>query len=651
MDPQTPQESGDSRRSTTDLNYEEDNISEVELSAVNEIADEDEFVEFIDQRFLEDDEFRLSGEERIRLEVLRDLRKPCNKLEYSQKLKDAAKRLGKSVRQVRRDVKAWEEYGPASLMPSPRADKGKPRKNKSYWYGQAVKFFKAGNKGTGSLARHKVVERIEIKIYEFSKLELKDEILELERKGLSGSSLDLEVQNLIESRETGNGFQYWQEYGKPPSRRTIERWLKPLEEKMHEAKTSRSPGWHNSEPILRTRRGSELHPSHSNIVWQVDHTKADILLVDEEGFEIGRPNLTTVIDAHSTCIVGFRVGLSAPSSQVTALALRHSILPKSYGPEYKLRSQWGTYGVPKYLYTDGGKDFRSKHVIEWIADQLGFETELRARPSEGGIVERPFRTMSQLLSDVEGFVGSNILERPKDAETRACLTLAELEWLLVGYIVDSYNQKACAKTKSNPFQPEKSRIDLWKDDLLTPPVLLPIRQLDICLMKAKESTVYDNGYLRFCNLTYKAENLGAYAGSKVIIRYDPRDITMLFVYDRSDNKEKFLARAYAVKLESEKLSYEDVEIAVRKVRSKGKSINNITILEEATRRQAFINEKRKKSKTERRKIEQEKFESIPEWQKSEKKREVEDLSSDEETSESTPTEKFDYNLMREELGL
>ncbi len=31
---------------------------------------------------------------------------------------------------------------------------------------------------------------------------------------------------------------------------------------------------------------------------------------------------------------------------------------------------WGTYGIPQYLYTDGGKDFKSQHV-EQVATELG----------------------------------------------------------------------------------------------------------------------------------------------------------------------------------------------------------------------------------------------------------------------------------------
>ncbi len=37
-------------------------------------------------------------------------------------------------------------------------------------------------------------------------------------------------------------------------------------------------------------------------------------------------------------------------------------IPKNYGDEYGLHCQWGTYGKPEYLFTDGGKDFRFEHL-------------------------------------------------------------------------------------------------------------------------------------------------------------------------------------------------------------------------------------------------------------------------------------------------
>ena len=44
----------------------------------------------------------------------------------------------------------------------------------------------------------------------------------------------------------------------------------------------------------------------------------------------------------------------------------------------------------------------------------------RDRPSEGGIVERPFGTFNtKVFSNLQGYTGSNVQKRPEDAEKNA----------------------------------------------------------------------------------------------------------------------------------------------------------------------------------------------------------------------------------------
>ena len=108
---------------------------------------------------------------------------------------------------------------------------------------------------------------------------------------------------------------------------TVYRILEPIIDRQEKAKSIRSPGWRGERLSVKTRDGLDLEIEHSNQVWQCDHTRADVLLVDSEGKLLGRPWLTTVIDSYSRCIIGINLGYDAPSSQVVSLALRHAILP------------------------------------------------------------------------------------------------------------------------------------------------------------------------------------------------------------------------------------------------------------------------------------------------------------------------------------
>ncbi len=315
------------------------------------------------------------------------------------------------------------------------------------------------------------------------------------------------------------------------------------------------------------------------------------------GEPLSRPWLTKITDSYSRCIMGIHLGFDAPSSQVVALALRHAILPKQYASEYKLYCEWGTYGVPENLFTDGGKDFRSEHLKQ-IGFQLGFECHLRDRPSAGGIEERSFGTINtDFLSGFYGYLGSNLQQRPEEAEAEACITLRELNLLLVRYIVDNYNQRIDARSGN------QSRFQRWEAGLPALPTLIDERQLDICLMKKARRSIYKGGYVSFENITYRGEYLAAYAGESVTLRFDPRDISTVFVYRQESGKEVLLSQAHAIDLETEQISLEEAKAASGRIRSAGKQLSNKSILTEVRDRDTFLKQK-KKSQKERKKEEQ-----------------------------------------------
>lgn len=166
-----------------------------------------------------------------------------------------------------------------------------------------------------------------------------------------------------------------------------------------ENKKVRHPGSPALGQIIQTTEGI-LEITHSNQIWQCDHTKLDIFLVDDRGEVIlqlddkgdeiiGRPCITLIMDSYSGCVAGFHLGFEAAGAHEVGLALRHAIVPKQYGPEYKLQTQWNVFGVPEYWVTDRAKEFKSNHLKQ-ISMQLDFKRRLRAFPSAGGLIESIF---------------------------------------------------------------------------------------------------------------------------------------------------------------------------------------------------------------------------------------------------------------------
>lgn len=493
----------------------------------------------------------LDEEAQLKLDIIHSLLEPCDRITYGDRLRDAAEKLGCSVRTVQRLVKKWEIEGTSALVSTSRSDRGKHRISE-FWQDFIIKTYEAGNKGSRRMKPKQVAVRVQAK-----------------------------------AREIGDQ--------KPPTYRTVLRVLQPIIERKEAKKSIRSPGWRGSTLSVKTREGRDLSVEYSNHVWQCDHTRADVLLVDQHGELLGRPWLTTVIDTYSRCIMGINLGFDAPSSQVVALALRNAILPKRYGAEYKLNCDWGAYGKPEHFYTDGGKDFQSNHLKQ-IGVDLGFTCHLRDRPSEGGVVERPFRTLNdQLFSTLPGYTGSNVQERPEDVEKEASLTLRDLEYLVVRFICDKYNQSLDARMG------DQTRFQRWEAGLPDVPDVIDERHLDVCLMKASRRKVQRGGTIQFENVMFQGEYLAAYAGETISVRFDPRDITTILIYRYENGREVFLTRAFAHGLETESLSYEEAKAANKRLRAAGKTLSNEAILQEAIERDALI---QKKSRKQRQKAEQ-----------------------------------------------
>ena len=470
-----------------------------------------------------------------RIEVIGRVMAARGSKHYGEVQARAASTLGISVRSLRRLVQAWQAEGLAGLTRRERSDAGSVRVSEE-WRQFIVKTYREGNRGSRRLSAAQVFIRVKVRAAELGESEY-------------------------------------------PSRPTVYRILKPSIEKRQR---KRSLGWRGERLSLKTREGLEISVEWSNQVWQADHTKVDVLVVDRTGAVLGRPWLSTVVDTYSRCIMGIHLGFDAPSAAVVCLALRHAILPKQYSGGYELKEVWGSYGLPQYLYTDGGKDFRSQH-LEQVATELGIVMCLRRKPSDGGIVERPFGTFNrEFLSGLPGYTGSNVTERSPAAEAEACLTLQQLERLLVRYLVDNYNQAIDARMG------DQSRIGRWEAGRISQLPLLGERELDICLMRRDHRSVYRNGYIQFANLTYQGEHLAAYAGERVVVRYNPQDITTVLLYQVQESKEVFLTRAHAQGWETEVLSYAEARAISQRRREAGEAISNRSMLAEVRDRDEAI---------------------------------------------------------------
>jgi transposase len=102
----------------------------------------------------------LSDEAQLKMEVIESLLVSCDRKTYGQKLREAADKLGKSVRSVQRLVNKYEEEGISAITNTERSDKGSYRIS-SDWQQFIINTYKQGNKGSRKMTPAQVAIRVE----------------------------------------------------------------------------------------------------------------------------------------------------------------------------------------------------------------------------------------------------------------------------------------------------------------------------------------------------------------------------------------------------------------------------------------------------------------------------------------------------------
>jgi putative transposase len=169
---------------------------------------------------------------------------------------------------------------------------------------------------------------------------------------------------------------------------------------------------------------------------QIDHTLADVIVVDDESrLPVGRPWLSLAIDVCTRMVAGLYLSLEAPSATSLAMVMLHSIFPKDqWLADHGVEAPWPVCGLPIAVHSDNGKDFRSKG-FERGCIEFGIKHILRPpkTPHFGGHIERLVGSFMGEIHLVPGSTFSDIKQRGGyDSKKAACMTTAELQqWLAI----------------------------------------------------------------------------------------------------------------------------------------------------------------------------------------------------------------------------
>lgn len=175
---------------------------------------------------------------------------------------------------------------------------------------------------------------------------------------------------------------------------------------------------------------------HPLDVVQIDHTQADILLVNErDGQIIGRPWLSLALDVATRCVLGFYLGMDRPGAATVGLLLTRVVLPKAAWLEkIGIDAQWPMRGIPRTLHLDNAAEFKSR-ALRSGCREYGIDLMYRpvGKPHFGGHIERLNRTLMERVRGLPGSTGSSVNGRKaRQAEKTAALTLKDFEqWLTI----------------------------------------------------------------------------------------------------------------------------------------------------------------------------------------------------------------------------
>ena len=321
------------------------------------------------------------------------------------------------------------------------------------------------------------------------------------------------------------GLRCHQEGLAAPAWRTVNARVRSIDAELHARKRE------DRMALARTQAvPGELTASHPLDIVQIDHTQIDVMVVDAASRQsMTRPWLTLAIDVHTRMVVGAYLSLDEPSVISVGICLLNAVFEKAaFLASKDLDLAWPAMGLPNTIHVDNGPDFRSKAFIRGCQEH-GMHVTWRppGTPRYGGHIERLMGTQMGAVHVLAGSTGSSVADRQgRDVQSAAALTLRELErWLLLE-ILGKYHQKVHAALSRPP-------IAVWRELMASVPLRLPPDRLRfwVSFLPEAQRLLRRDGIHLF-GIRYWASALSQDVGrieQKLVVRYDPRDLSHVFV--------------------------------------------------------------------------------------------------------------------------
>ena len=351
-----------------------------------------------------------------------------------------------------------------------------------------------------------------------------------------------------------------------PTERAFVRWISTIKEPV-------LMYFRYGEKAMKDKCLPYIHRSYTDLqandIWVSDNHTFDIIVAKDE--KPLRVYLTAFLDVRSRKFVGHHVTLN-PSADATLYALRRGI---------------ERYGIPKRILTDngrefltidiGGRGFRKKSKEQdpqTIMDRLGidFKTAM-VKNARAKIIERSFLTVKEEFSKLfSTYTGGNVVERPERLknivkDVNNITVLEDFETFVTQYLEGWYNYRKHTGFGMNGQTPnevyKRTLVEVRKasKEVLDIMLLRSTRLQKVTRAGVKLSFYGEEVYF------YNEELLMNHQGEQVFVRYNPRDLASVRVYDSED---RYILTAEQDKGLSYMASKEEVAAKMKEQRTFGR---------------------------------------------------------------------------------
>lgn len=280
-----------------------------------------------------------------------------------------------------------------------------------------------------------------------------------------------------------------------------------------------------------------------NEVWEIDHTRVDLIVVDDvTGLPIGRPWVTVILDRHTRMVMGFYIGFDSPGTYPVMQCLHNAVLTKDsvLQKHPSITGSWPCFGVPEMLVPDQGREFKALSFTDACLS-LGIDVQYTPvlKAWYKGKIERFFRTLTlDVFQRIPGTTFSNLFERNSEIapDHVAVATLNELRHHTLRYLVEVYSKRRHRSLHG------RSPLEMWEESV-TMHGMRPMpdpKQITTALSYSTMRRPQRQG-IEFEGLLYNNSRVAAFRirateEKEVRIAVDPNDMTKISFLDPADNR-------------------------------------------------------------------------------------------------------------------